>query len=173
MALAVTEIRNPHNDGRASGLGIRCIGAARFESTDLDASEAFLTQALGIQKVFRGIGPAGKEEVICRLPTGQLLVVEKVEALSGRMGQPWRGPHTAFHIDPNAYHTVDARVMAHQHLTRDISHGEKYNQAVDCLYVRDPFGHQFQISSYDEDTAEEVPVKALHGPALREAGKEF
>ena len=173
MAVALAEIRNPHNDGRAGPVGVRCIGAARFESTDLDTSEAFLTQVLGIEKVFRGTGPTGKEEVICRLPTGQLVVVEKVDALGGRVGRTWRGPHTAVHIEPTTYETLDARVMANQHLFREVSHGEKYNQAVQALYVRDPSDNQIQISSYDNDTAVEVPAKALHGPAIKEPGREL
>lgn len=168
MSVALTEIRS---EGEPTRLGVTRMGATRFESTNLDAAEAFYSQALGLERVFRGRSPTGLEEAIFRLPSGQLVIIEKVDRLGPRTGaKRWRGHHTALHIEPSDYPTLDARIMAHRELAASISHGEGYARAVDALYVHDPSDNRLQVSSYDEDTARAVPKKAVHGPAIREAG---
>lgn len=168
MAVAVREIHNP---GETTEIGIRCMGIVRFEATDLDATEAFYTRSLALEKVFRGIGPTGKEEAMFRFPSGQLIIAEKVEHLGPRTGAGrWPGHHTALHIEPLDYKAVDHRIMAHADLASEITHGERYDRAAEAVYVHDPDGNRLQISSYDEDTTRELPVKADHGPAIREPG---
>ena len=168
MAVALSEIHNP---GEKTAVGIRCMGAVRFEAQDLDATEAFYTQTLGLEKVFRGAGPTGREEFICRFPSGQLVITEKVEALSPRTGSGrWSGHHTALHIEPHDYQAIDVRIMAHQELATQITHGERYDRSVEAVYVHDPADNRFQISSYDDDTTRELPTKADHGAAIREPG---
>lgn len=169
MAVALNEIRN---EGETTTVGIRCMGAVRFEATDLDAIEAFYTNALALEPVFRGRGPTGKEEAVFRFPSGQLVIVERVDEIGPRTGHGrWPGHHTAFHIEPWDYQAVDARIVAHQDLATDISHGERYDRSVEAVYVHDPADNRLQISSYDADTTRELPVKAEHGPAIREGGK--
>ena len=166
MAITLSEIRN---EGGPTAVGVRCMGAVRFESTDLDATEAFYTQVLALEKVFRGMGPVGREELVCRFPSGQLVLVEKVDAIGPRTGGGrWIGHHTALHIEPWDYQAVDARIMAHQHLAGEISHDERYDRSVEAVYVHDPSNNRLQISSYDADTTRELPTKEVHGPAIRE-----
>lgn len=169
MAVALSEI---HNEGQTTRAGIRCMGAVRFEATDLDKTEAFYTQALALEKLFRGVGPLGREEFICRFPSGQLVIVEKVDEVSPRTGAGrWPGHHTALHIEPWDYQATDARIVAHSDLAAEITHGERYDRSVEAVYVHDPTNNRLQISSYDADTTRELPTKEEHGPAIREPGR--
>lgn len=168
MAVALSEIRN---EGEATRVGVRCMGAVRFEGADLEAAEAFYTRALGLERAYRGMGPTGREELIFRFPSGQLLIFEKVDRTGPRTGgDRWPGHHTAFHIEAGDYPAVDARIMAHGELAGKITHGERYDRAAEAVYVHDPADNRLQISSYDADTTRELPQKALHGPAIREPG---
>jgi len=168
MPVARQEIRN---EGEPTRVGIRCMGAVRFETTDLDATVAFYTEALALEQVYRGMGVQGREEAIFRFPSGQLVIAERVDALSPRTGAGrWPGHHTAFHIEPWDYAAVDARIVAHEQLASQVSHGERYDRSVEAVYVHDPANNRLQISSYDTDTTNELPTKAEHGAAIREPG---
>ncbi|MBM2811207.1 MAG: hypothetical protein HW416_1966 [Chloroflexi bacterium] len=168
MPTAVEQIRN---EGHTTRIGIRCMGAVRFESTDLDASEEFYRQSLDLEPVFRGLGPTGREEAVLRFPSGQLVIIERVDELGPRTGAGrWPGHHTALHIEPWDYKAADARIMAHEALASEISHGERYDRSVEAVYVHDPANNRLQISSYDSDTTNELPQKETHGAAIREPG---
>lgn len=149
--------------GGPTPAGVRCIGAVRFGSMNLDASEAFYIQALGLERVFRGTGPLGKEEVIFRVPSGQVFVIEKVEKLSPRTSSNARGHHTAMHVDLQDYPAIKDRVLGHKELTASVRLGERYDVAVRSVSLRDHSDEGMQISSYDEESSA-LPPKAFWGP---------
>lgn len=148
-------------------MGVRCVAAVRFGSTDLDASEAFWSETLGLEKLFRGPGPIGAEEVVFRVPSGQLVIIERVDQLSPRTSSRARGHHTAFHIDPWDYAAMDARIKANDELVVSIRHGERYDVEVRSISLRDTSDEGLQISSYDEESSA-LPPKAFWGPHFQE-----
>jgi catechol 2,3-dioxygenase-like lactoylglutathione lyase family enzyme len=61
-----------------------------LEATDLGEAERFYTQVLGMQVIHRDQGDLGSGRIVLKNGTGQLLFLEKVDALSPR--SRFRGP---------------------------------------------------------------------------------
>lgn len=153
--------------GEPTSSGVHCVGAVRFGSTDLDHSEAVGTQILGLERAFRGAGPSGKEEVVLRCPSGQLMVFEEVDELSPRTSSKARGHHTALHVEPWDYDALRDQVVAHKSLLSAVRLGERYDVEARSVSLRDASDEGIQISSYDDETSA-LPPKAFWGPNYRE-----
>jgi catechol 2,3-dioxygenase-like lactoylglutathione lyase family enzyme len=70
-----------------------------LEATDLQQAELFYTEVLGLQVIHRDQGDLGAGRSVLRNGSGQLLFLEKVEALSPR--SRFRGPFQDRVPDPS------------------------------------------------------------------------
>jgi len=122
--------------------------------TDLDRSEAFYRDVIGLDLLGRELLAEPREHSVFQMNSGQLMVLvknEKVRLASGRSGV-----HHGFMLTPNEYRRAYFRLNEMGYKVADErqmyrAHGEY------SIDIADPDGHRFQIQCYGPESTHPMP----------------
>ena len=133
---------------KASGIARTRLHHLHFDSTDIDASLDFYKKFLNCTVGTRHDAMA---EIV--FPTGQSVIVNKVDDLSDVTKATWRGRHFALNVSNDNFHAIVAKLHAAGIEERD-DHGEREGRRDDQLgtYFREPSGFRLQITNEDSAT---------------------
>ena len=133
---------------KASGIAKTRLHHLHFDSTDIDASLEFYKKFLNCTAGTRNDAMA---EIV--FPTGQSVIVNKVDDLSDVTKATWRGRHFALNVTNANFHAIVAKLHAAGIEERD-DHGEREGRRDDQLgtYFREPSGFRLQITNEDSAT---------------------
>ena len=133
---------------KASGIAKTRLHHLHFDSTDINASVEFYKKFLNCTVGTRNDAMA---EIV--FPTGQIVVVNKVDDLSDVTTATWRGRHFALNVTNDNFHAIVAKLHAAGIEERD-DHGEREGRRDDQLgtYFREPSGFRLQITNEDSAT---------------------
>ena len=133
---------------KASGIAKTRLHHLHFDSTDINASLEFYKKFLNCTVGTRNDAMA---EIV--FPTGQSVVVNKVDDLSDVTTATWRGRHFALNVTNDNFHAIVAKLHAAGIEERD-DHGEREGRRDDQLgtYFREPSGFRLQITNEDSAT---------------------
>ena len=133
---------------KASGIAKTRLHHLHFDSTDINASLEFYKKFLNCTVGTRNDAMA---EIV--FPTGQIVVVNKVDDLSDVTTATWRGRHFALNVTNDNFHAIVAKLHAGGIEERD-DHGEREGRRDDQLgtYFREPSGFRLQITNEDSAT---------------------
>lgn len=133
---------------KASGIAKTRLHHLHFDSTDINASLEFYKKFLNCTVGTRNDAMA---EIV--FPTGQIVVVNKVDDLSDVTTATWRGRHFALNVTNDNFHAIVAKLHAAGIEERD-DHGEREGRRDDQLgtYFREPSGFRLQITNEDSAT---------------------
>jgi lactoylglutathione lyase len=117
--------------------------------TDLDRSEAFYRDVIGLDLLGRDLLAERKEHTVFQMNSGQLMVLVKNDTV--RMASGRSGVHHGFMLTPNEYRRAYFRL---RDLGYDVgderqmyrAHGEY------SIDIADPDGHRFQIQCYGPES---------------------
>jgi catechol 2,3-dioxygenase-like lactoylglutathione lyase family enzyme len=119
-----------------------------LESRDLDRSERFYTQGLGMRVAAHGTDFRGGRELTLQGHSDQFLVLHEVATLSRVHGRRWWGPHYAIHVRPEDFEALldqveryGVQLIDHRPVPRRIDEGD--------IYFDDPDGNVIQLETTD------------------------
>ena len=133
---------------KASGIAKTRLHHLHFDSTDINASVEFYKRFLNCT-----VGTLNDAMAEIVFPTGQIVVVNKVDDLSDVTTATWRGRHFALNVTNDNFHAIVAKLHAAGIEERD-DHGEREGRRDDQLgtYFREPSGFRLQITNEDSAT---------------------
>lgn len=119
-----------------------------FDSTDIGASVEFYKRFMNC--TVRTQNSAMAEIAV---PSGQSVIVNKVDELSDVTKATWRGRHFAFYVNDDDFHAIIDKLHAAGIEERD-DHGERAGRKPGQLgtYFREPSGFRLQITNEDSAT---------------------
>ena len=119
-----------------------------FDSTDIGASVEFYKRFMNC--TVRTQNNAMAEIVV---PSGQSVILNKVDELSDVTKATWRGRHFAFYVNDDDFHAIVDKLHAAGIEERD-EHGERAGRKPGQLgtYFREPSGFRLQITNEDSAT---------------------
>lgn len=122
--------------------------------TDLDRSEAWYRDVLGLDLVGRDLMAEERPHSVLQMNTGQFLVLVQNDQLGMPSGHS--GVHHGFMLTPNQYHRVYRRLQDLGYPIKDDREmyraGGQYSIDID-----DPDGHRFQIQCYGPEGKQIMP----------------
>jgi catechol 2,3-dioxygenase-like lactoylglutathione lyase family enzyme len=133
---------------KAKGISKTRVHHLHFDTTDLDASVSFYKGILNCDIVERNDGMASVE-----VPSGQCVILNKVDDLSEVTKTTYRGRHFAFHVTDENFHAIVDRLHRAGIEERD-DHGEREGRRPGQLgtYFKEPSGFRLQITNEDSAT---------------------
>ena len=133
---------------KVAGIAKTRLHHLHFDSTDINASVEFYKKFLNCT-----VGTQNDAMAEIVFPTGQCVVVNKVDDLSDVTTATWRGRHFALNVTNDNFHAIVAKLHAAGIEERD-DHGEREGRRDDQLgtYFREPSGFRLQITNEDSAT---------------------
>jgi len=124
--------------------------------TDLDRSEAWYRDVIGLDLVGRNLTAEERPHAVLRMNTGQLVILVENQDFE----RPARNSrHQAFLMTPNAYRRAFERLQRMGYTVSDTHEGHRAlgNYSID---VMDPDGHRYQLQTYGPECFEIQPSGA-------------
>ncbi|HLY65005.1 MAG TPA: VOC family protein, partial [Chloroflexota bacterium] len=124
--------------------------------TDLDVSEAWYRDVVGLELVGRNLTAEPSPHSVLRTNTGQMVIL----VVSKNFQRPPRNSrHQAFLMTPNAYIRAYERLTTMGLTVADTHEGHRAlgNYSIDLL---DPDGHRYQLQTYGPECHEYQPSTA-------------
>jgi catechol 2,3-dioxygenase-like lactoylglutathione lyase family enzyme len=129
-------------------LGEICLGHVVLETTNLERTKRFYSEALGLK-------PAGKDqdETFFEFPNHQLIGVKLVEALSNRTKRHGRAVHVAFNVSQEAFDRMLELIPALGGANQGDSRAEDGLRPPGerSIYFSDPDTNKLQITAHGEE----------------------
>lgn len=126
-----------------------------MEVTNIERSELFYREALGLDPVGRNVWPEEEPNTTFRTRDGQYVVLVEV----AQMPPEDSGVHTNFMLSDEDYSVVDARLREMGYLTREDQRAERRSVGEVSTYLYDPDGHQLQITAYGPSAFDVPPSR--------------
>ena len=119
-----------------------------FDSTDLAASVEFYQHFLNCT-----VRSQNDAMAVVEAPSGQSIILNKVNELSEVTKETWRGRHFAFYVQDDDFHAIVDKLHARGIDERD-DHGERAGRKPGQLgtYFKEPSGFRLQITNEDSAT---------------------
>ena len=133
---------------KAAGIGKTRLHHLHFDSTDIGASVEFYQRFMNCTVKSQSDALA---EIVA--PSGQSVIVNKVDELSDVTKATWRGRHFAFYVKDDDFHAIVGKLHGAGIEERD-DHGERAGRKPGALgtYFREPSGFRIQITNEDSAT---------------------
>ena len=133
---------------KAKGISKPRVHHLHFDTTDLDASVNFYKSILNCDVVEQNKGMAA-----VGVPSGQCVILNKVDELSEVTKTTYRGRHFAFHVNDENFHAIVDKLHRAGIEERD-EHGEREGRKPGQLgtYFKEPSGFRLQITNEDSAT---------------------
>jgi catechol 2,3-dioxygenase-like lactoylglutathione lyase family enzyme len=119
-----------------------------FDSTDIGASVEFYKRFMNCN-----VRTQSSTMAEIAVPSGQSVILNKVDELSDVTKATWRGRHFAFYVKDEDFHAIVDKLHAAGIEERD-EHGERAGRRPGQLgtYFREPSGFRLQITNEDSGT---------------------
>jgi catechol 2,3-dioxygenase-like lactoylglutathione lyase family enzyme len=133
---------------KAKGISKPRVHHLHFDTTDLGASVDFYKTILNCDIVEQNDGMAA-----VGVPSGQCVILNKVDELSEVTRTTYRGRHFAFHVNDENFHAIVDKLHRAGIEERD-EHGEREGRRPGQLgtYFKEPSGFRLQITNEDSAT---------------------
>lgn len=133
---------------KTAGIAKTRLHHLHFDSTDIGASVKWYGHFMNCTVSSQSDSMA---EVV--VPSGQSVIVNKVDELSDVTKATWRGRHFAFYVNDENFHAIVEKLHAAGIEERD-DHGERAGRKPGALgtYFREPSGFRLQITNEDSAT---------------------
>ena len=133
---------------RHQSLGEICLSHVVFESTNLEQTKKFYSEALGLK-------PVGEErdETFCEFPNHQMIGVKPVTALSDRTKRHGRAVHVAFNVSQEDFDRMLELIPALGGANQGDMRAEDGLRAPGerSIYFSDPDTNKLQITAHGEE----------------------
>ena len=133
---------------RRQSLGEICLSHVVFESTNLERTKKFYSEALGLK-------PIGEErdETFCEFPNHQMIGVKPVAALSDRTKRHGRAVHVAFNVSQEDFDRMLELIPALGGANQGDMRAEDGLRAPGerSIYFSDPDTNKLQITAHGEE----------------------
>ena len=133
---------------RRQSLGKICLSHVVFESTNLEQTKKFYSEALGLK-------PVGEErdETFCEFPNHQMIGVKPVAALSDRTKRHGRAVHVAFNVSQEDFDRMLELIAALGGANQGDMRAEDGLRAPGerSIYFSDPDTNKLQITAHGEE----------------------
>ncbi len=127
-----------------TGFEIQGLDHVALTVRDLDASEAWYREVLGLERVFEGEWD-GEPRFLVAGDSG-LALFRVRDGRDSAEPAPIRALHVAFRVDRASFDAARAALAARELDVRFADHDVAHS-----IYFRDPDGHQLELTTYELD----------------------
>jgi catechol 2,3-dioxygenase-like lactoylglutathione lyase family enzyme len=133
---------------RRQSLGGICLSHVVFESTNLEQTKKFYSEALGLKPVGED-----RDETFCEFPNHQMIGVKPVAALSDRTKRHGRAVHVAFNVRQDDFDRMLELIPALGGANQGDMRAEDGLRAPGerSIYFSDPDTNKLQITAHGEE----------------------